>query len=255
MFIKKIKKLAKNKYKITFDKEDELTLYEDVLIKYNLLAKKDLSGELIEKIKEDNFYFEIYEAALRYIDKKMRSKKEIYKYLNERYGNIENVNLVINKLKENGYIDDVKYCKSYVFDKLYLSKDGVDKIRECLINLDIDINVIDSEIDNIDNNFIREKLNNLIKKYILTNCGKTKTQLKIKAINHFIQLGFNKSMIEEEFDNMDIMDDENIILKEYEKLLKKYSSKYEGYKLNTFIRSKLYQRGFTIEEINSLKMD
>mgnify|MGYP003539172735 CR=1 FL=1 len=34
--------------------------------------------------------------------------------------------------------------------------------------------------------------------------------------------------------------------------LKKYSNKYEDYKLKSVLKSKLYQKGYTIEEINKV---
>ena len=41
MKINKFKKVGKNKYKIIFDNTD-LTLYEDVILKYDLLIKKEV---------------------------------------------------------------------------------------------------------------------------------------------------------------------------------------------------------------------
>ena len=53
MKINKFKKVGKNKYKIIFDNTD-LTLYEDVILKYDLLIKKEVDLDLIDKIIEEN---------------------------------------------------------------------------------------------------------------------------------------------------------------------------------------------------------
>ena len=45
----KIKKL-KNKYKIEFDNREPIITYDDIILKYNILYKKELSEELIDKI-------------------------------------------------------------------------------------------------------------------------------------------------------------------------------------------------------------
>ena len=43
------------------------------------------------------------------------------------------------------------------------------------------------------------------------------------------------------------------IKSEYDKLYKRYSNKYsDEYKLKTTIKSKLYQKGYSIEEINKI---
>ena len=39
---------------------------------------------------------------------------------------------------------------------------------------------------------------------------------------------------------------------EYNKLYSKYRLKYEDYKLKQFLRGKLYQKGYSVEEINSI---
>ena len=44
MHINKFKKVGKNKYKIFLD-TTEVTLYEDIILKYDLLLKKDISLE------------------------------------------------------------------------------------------------------------------------------------------------------------------------------------------------------------------
>ena len=38
-------------------------------------------------------------------------------------------------------------------------------------------------------------------------------------------------------------------IKEYNKLLNKYKNKYDDYKLEAYIRSKLYAKGFDLDEI------
>ena len=38
-------------------------------------------------------------------------------------------------------------------------------------------------------------------------------------------------------------------IKEYNKLLNKYKDKYDDYKLEAYIRSKLYSKGFDLDEI------
>ena len=45
MHINKFKKVGKNKYKIFLD-TTELNLYEDIILKYDLLLKKDISNYL-----------------------------------------------------------------------------------------------------------------------------------------------------------------------------------------------------------------
>lgn len=140
-------------------------------------------------------------------------------------------------------------------DKLYLSNDGLDKIKDMLSYYDMDNKIIDEVISGIDKNVIEEKLNKLMEKYIRINNKYSSSQLKSKVLNYFINLGFNKEMILEIYDTFDIRQDNKIIEKEYERLHTKYSKKYSGYKLNTYIKSRLYQKGFSYEEIDKLETE
>ena len=79
----KIKKIAKQntKYKIVLENDEELTIYDDVIIKTNLLYKKEISEELKEQLIKENEYYDVYNKVLKYIKQKLRSKNEIIKYM------------------------------------------------------------------------------------------------------------------------------------------------------------------------------
>ena len=47
MRILKYKKISSGKYQITLDDNRELKLYEDVILKYELLLKKDISDDML----------------------------------------------------------------------------------------------------------------------------------------------------------------------------------------------------------------
>ena len=81
MNILKYKKLTNGKYKVILENNVELTLYEDIILKYELLIKKDISDELLPKIREDNSYYDAYYSALKSLNTKYKSIKETKKYL------------------------------------------------------------------------------------------------------------------------------------------------------------------------------
>ena len=72
MKINKFKKCGRNKYKVIFD-NTELTLYEDIILKYDLLIRSDIDLDLIDTIIEENRHYDVYECALNYIEIKMRN--------------------------------------------------------------------------------------------------------------------------------------------------------------------------------------
>ncbi len=249
MEIGKIKKIGK-KYKILLSDGNEIKTYDDVIIKYGLLYNKQIDNVLLNKINNDNNYYEIYYKVVNYINKKLRSTKEINDYLEKNKVTNDDKEKIIKHLQEKNLINDNNYVKAYINDKLYLTNDGLDKIRNDLLNHNISSEIIDNELSKIDNSLVKEKLEKLIKKKT-KNAKYSGYKLKYKVINELINLGYNKNEILEIYDNINI-DNQDIIKKEYAKLYKKLSNKYKDEELNYKIRIKLYNKGFTVDEINSI---
>ena len=120
MKIIKYKKI-KNKYRVYFDNE-EVDLYEEIILKYNLLLKKEIDSKLLEEIKESNKNEEAYEKALNYINVKMRSRNELEKYLSKKEYDDLLIKNTIKRLENIGLINDELYIKSYISDKINLTK-------------------------------------------------------------------------------------------------------------------------------------
>ena len=250
MKINKFKKIGTNKYKIYFDNEI-LSIYEDVILKYNLLYKKDIDNDLLCKINEDNFKASIYDISIKYISIRMRSIKELKEYLIRKKFEIKDIDDVINRLIYENILNDSNFAKCYVNDKLLLTNNGPDKIRCELIKLGISDDIISNVISNIDNDIVNKKLEKIIKRELNSNTKLPLNKIKNKIINRCINAGYNYDSIIEILNNYTIKSKSNIE-DEYNKLYKKYSLKYEDYKLKQFIKGKLYQKGYSIEEINSI---
>ena len=245
MKIIKYKKI-KNKYRVYFDNE-EVDLYEEIILKYNLLLKKEIDSKLLEEIKESNKNEEAYEKALNYINVKMRSRNELEKYLSKKEYDDLLIKNTIKRLENIGLINDELYIKSYISDKINLTNDGPNKIRYALINSGMNDNLVDKYIEKIDEQEVRDKLDRLIDKKISTIKNCSGNVLKYKLINYFNTLGYSKYMIEDILDSKDLKNNNGE--KEYIKLYNKYSKKYSGYELDSIIKQKLYQKGFDINEI------
>lgn len=247
MKVTKFKKI-KNKYKVYFDNDTNLDLYEDTILKYDLLLKKDIDNKLLDEIVDYNNMEDIYFISIKYISIKIRSKKELYKYLKKKNYEDNDINTVINRLEKENIINDDIYVKSYIHDRFYLSSDGLLKIKYDLINMKIDESIINKYIEEIDREEVINKLDKLVDKKIKSIKNYSGNVLKLKLLNYFNNLGYDKSDIEYVISNKSINNNENGI-KEYNKLYTKYSKKYEGYELEKIIMNKLYAKGYDYSEI------
>ncbi len=253
MKIIKFKKMSKSKYKVFFDNK-ELIIYEEVILKNNLLRKKDISIELLELIMEENKYYEIYDLSLSYLEIKMRTEKELYKYLSQKGFYELLINDVINRLKSENLINEEKYISAYINDKIVLSKDGPYKIKRNLLELELNEYLIDTYLEKIDDEIWLAKLDKIIKKRLNTMKTKSSNMIKNKLKEELFNLGYDKNQIDYSLDKINNNDFDSL-KKEYDKAFNKYSKKYKDSMLNTQIKSYLFRKGFELDDINTFILE
>ena len=181
----------------------------------------------------------------------MRSKKELEEYLKKKKYDQKDIEETIKRLQSQDLLNDEKFAKSYINDKLYLTNYGLTKIKNDLLKLGVEEYIIDAIVNNIDLQVINDKLSKIIDKELKINSKLPTNKLNNKIINRCINLGYNYE------DILNILNDKNIegnsnIEYDYKKIYEKYKNKYDEYKLNAVIKSKLYQKGYTIDEINNI---
>lgn len=242
MKIQKFKKLGRNKYKVFFDNE-ELTLYEDIILKYELLIKKEISMDELDKILQDNSDYDAYNLALNYIEIKMRNRKELYKYLTSKGFDNKLVNKTISKIEKLGLLDKNAYIKAYINDKVNLTLDGPYKIKKSLVDLDFDENDIDSYLNTFDNGIWKDKLEKLVNKKKSSMKNKSYYMFIQKMKNDLFNMGYDSYMIDDCLQN--IKYESNALEKDYEKAKKKYDDE-------TKIINYLLRKGYSYEEIKTL---
>ena len=242
MKVQKFKKVGKNKYKVIFD-NTELTLFEDIILKYELLTRKDIDVDLIDKIIDENRWYEAYDMALSYIEIKMRNKREIVKYLEKKMYDENIINSVIKKLDELNLLNEKNYIRAFVNDKVNLSSDGPYKIKNELLDLEFNESDIDEYLHTINDEIWEEKLKKIInkKKNLMNN--KSYYMFINKMKNDLFNLGYDKYMIEQGLCNIEYKSD--ALIKEYEKCKRKFKGD------NTKIINSLLRKGFTYEEIKN----
>ena len=240
MKIIKYKKVGKNKYLVELDNFEEIILYEDVILKENLLIKKEIND--LNNIININNEYALYDKTLSYISKKQRCEKEIRDYLKKYTNDFNQIELIINRLKDKNLIEEELYLKSFIHDKIYLSMDGPLKIKKDLELLGFDSNIIDDNLIEFTSDIIKDKIERYINKQLKIN-KKSLYIFKQKILLNLTNLGYSKEDILECLDNIHI-DEDNLKEKEKEKLIKKYSKKYSGLELDKIIKQKLYEKGY-----------
>lgn len=251
MKIESIKKTSGNKYKIKFDNGETLSLEDQVIIDYNILFKKEIDNDLIFELNKANEKYEVYNKVVKYIMKKMRSQKEIEKYIEKYDLSKEEKDVIFDKLRSINLLNHELYAVSYVADKINLSKEGPLKIRKDLEEKGIEREYIDNALKKYD---LIERLNKMVllfQKKVNNNKKYSNNELKKRFISELDRLGYSRDFTLECLNKITFSNND-IIKKEYDKLYTKLSKKYNGNELNYKIKGKLFQKGFSSEEINNI---
>jgi len=246
MKIIKYQKKKQGKYVIELENGIEIETYEDLILKYDLLIKKDLSLETLQKIEEENVVYDVYFVALKYLKTKMRSIYEVQNYLLKKEYAPDLISSTIDLLKCQGYLDDFIYAKALLHDRIALSLDGPLKIQEEFEKLELTLEQKKTILLDYTIELESERIEKIILKQKHANHSKSNYSLKQKIYQNLYTLGYHTSLIEEKLSTIlqDEGDEEEIYQKEYQKLYRKLSRKYSGKDLEYQIKQKLFQKGF-----------
>jgi regulatory protein len=213
----KYKKGSKGIYKVELEDGRILSLYEEVILKTELLLKKDIDDKTFNDIESLNLEYEVYYVALNSIKSRYKSIYDLKCFL-----------------KKKEYPDDLI--------------DLAIKIEKDLLDKKIDINIINEEITVFSLEEQTAKINKLIDKKIKSNHTRGGYILKQKICNDLKLLGYDNSLIVDIISTYPFENDVNLAKKEYDKLFKRLSKKYSGSELEYKIQEKLYQKGLKYEE-------
>lgn len=246
MKIIKFKKDKNNIYKIYFDDDVAISLYDDVIVKYNLLVNKEMDINKFNEIVQYNSFLDGYYKSIKYINKKMRTELEIRKYLIKLDIKEKDINDIIKLLYKDGYLNKEVYYKAFINDRYNLSSDGPLKVSKELVKLGYNENDFKEYLYSFNWD---EKINKLLDKKIKLNHKLSNNMFKIKLLNDLVKLGYQKSSVMMVLDNMIFSDDYKILEYELNKIKNKYSVKYSGNELEYKVINYLFKKGFNLSDI------
>lgn len=253
MRIKKITKLKSGKYKVELEDKTKITTYDSVLIENNILYKKELDSSTYDKMVQETLDYAIYSKVLKYCSICYRSMKQVQNYMNKMEIPVGEQDKIIKKLKKNNILNEEKFVESFISDQIRFTNDGPNKIKKQLLEHNIPIECIDQYLRKYDDSILEEKLEKLIAKK-QKNQRYSKMVGKQKLLSYLLNLGYEKDMIQKKLSNV-TMDSQESLERDYKKIKKKLSLKYQGSELEYQIKVRLYRKGYSKEEIGELEKE
>ena len=108
----------KNTFKITTSLGIDFKVPEEILLKMPLIEGSELSDSDINILKSSKDYFKVRGMALRLLDYRMRSKKELELKLLKRGFSKNTISKVMEDLEDKGWVDDEKFCLAFGRDQI-----------------------------------------------------------------------------------------------------------------------------------------
>lgn len=236
------KKKPSNLYEIALSDKRVLSLYDDVILKYELLLKKEINEKELDEIILYNSKIESYMTALKYLNTKLRTEKEIRTKL--MHYSKDAINYTIVRLTKEGYLNNELYIKSYINDEVNLKFIGPNKILFNLKKLGFKDDDILNYLNTFENEIWLDKINKYVLKKVNSNHNLSGLLLKQKLIQDLVNKGFYKEHINLIINEFDFNDNDSVKEKEYNKLKNKLSKKYSGEELEYRIKIGLMKKGF-----------
>jgi len=160
--MKKITKIEyqknnKDRVNIYLDDKFEFGIDLNIMIKYSLSKNMELDDKFITEILIAEDKIKAYNYAVSILSRSAKSEKELRTKMSDKGYEQEFVDITIDKLKMNKYIDDDDYSDRFIHDKINFSKYGKRKLKEALYNKGIDRQIIEEKLSLIstDDEFVR----------------------------------------------------------------------------------------------------
>lgn len=227
---------------------EELSLYEDVILNFDLLLKRSIDDKERDKILKMNQEYDVYYVALQSLKNRFRSVKDLKELLIKKQYPEEYVNMAIDKLLKQGYLDDCSFAKAYINQQMITTSKGPHKIERELLDKGVSSDIIYRELAVFTKEEQIAKIEKIATRLIKSNRSRGGMVLRKKIIYDLQNLGYDGSIINEGLANVEFSDTKDIQKREYEKLYRKLSKKYSGRELEFKIREKLYQKGLYYED-------
>lgn len=248
---------AKGRYNIFVNDEYAFAVDDNILVNYRLMKGMALTKEEIEELREKGEMSKAYQAALNYLNFKMRTEKEVRDYLKKK--EYQSVDSVIEKLKSHRFINDREYAISFVRTNFILKHDGPRKIEQALYKKGINKNDILEGLEEYKMDQQKENALALAEKTLNRQRNKSSREVIQKVKEQLMLNGFSSDIISEV---MEEIDTEQSVDEEYESLEKqgekawtRYSRKSKNRELVQKTKAFLYSKGYPKELIERFIME
>ena len=147
MKIVKVKKCGRNRVEILFDNDKNAALAYEVFLKNQLKLNQEISEEFLSFLFDEDQKYQVKQSALNYLARRQHSKSEIKTKLRQKKFDKTLVELTLDELEQNYYVDDRSFAKLFTDEKVKAKNWGKNKIKSELIKRGVSSKIIAEVIE------------------------------------------------------------------------------------------------------------
>ena len=246
-----IQQKNKSRYNIFLNDEYTFSVDEAILIEFNLGKGLELDEKTIEAIIQKENVHKSYTQAIHYLSYRMRSRKEVYDYLEKKEVAHEQIEEIIGRLTKEKLINDSEFAEMFVRTRINTSNKGPGMIKNELREKGVSAAIADESLEQFSYEMQYEKVHKQMEKKLK---GQTKDSFRKKQQQtqmSLMQKGFSQDVIKAvvaEFKGEKDEDKEwEALTYQGDKLFSRHSGKLEGFELRNKLTQGLHGKGFSFD--------
>ncbi|OCA83325.1 recombination regulator RecX [Bacillus sp. FJAT-27225] len=238
-----------------FGKGEEFAFSADeaVIVKFHLRKGMELDEFLLAEVGYHDEIRKAYNNAIHFLAHKMRSEKEVRKYLKEKQLEEAAINEVLVRLTEQGYLNDREYANAYVRTQENTTDKGAYVVRMALKERGVADSLIEEALKQYTQEAQFEKAKSLAEKYARKYASDSEKVLKQKLDAMLRRKGYQTDAIQFALSEADLgreeEDELEAIRSQGEKAHRKHA-KLTGYAYERKMKETLFRKGFQIDLID-----
>lgn len=148
----KIIRIVKNNYKsgckVYFENGEIIDLNTDLIVKYQFKTDLSISENQLQSILDEQSYIDAAAYSHRLLNIRLRTERELFQKLYQKEYSKEISLKVINKLKEDNFINDKIFAEQYSENLRTIKKYGESRIRLELMKKGVSDDIISEILSN-----------------------------------------------------------------------------------------------------------
>lgn len=241
-----------HRFNIFLDGKFAFGVDEAVLVKFHLLKGAEIDTEQVKAITQFDQQNTAYLRALDYLNYGLRTAAEVEKKLRDLEIPLEMISPVMERLKQQGYVDDRYYAAAYVRTEMRLDLKGPGFLRQHLRQKQVDTNTIEDALALFTPEAQLANATKMAQKAFKRQRRRSARQAEERVRQTLMKNGYNNEIVQQAVTAARPVPDEEheheLLAREAAKAWHHYA-KYDTYERKQRVKQRLFRKGYSLDDV------